>query len=288
VRVPHRPRIVATDLDGTLIHSDGTVSERSRCALRAAEAAGSTVVLVTGRPIRVMAEVVTKTGATGLAICGNGALVYDLDRRRVVEQRCLAAATALQLAEAVRALLPGVAFGVESGLRFGREPDFLTYWPDPHELVGDLTELVTELPVTKLLIRMAGRAPIPPGEPASPAGPDPDSRSPGFVLTDALRMIVDLAGRDATVTCSGLDLVEIAGMGVSKAVALAEVSAGSGAGPADVIAFGDMPNDLPMLTWAGHAVAVANAHPDVLAAADEVTASNDDDGVAVVLERVFA
>lgn len=281
MRVPHRPRIVATDLDGTLIHSDGTVSERSRRALRAAEAAGSTVVLVTGRPIRVMAEVVAKTGATGLAICGNGALVYDLDSRRVVEQHCLAAATALQLAEAVRALLPGVAFGVESGLRFGREPDFLTYWPDPHELVGDLAELVTELPVTKLLIRMAGRVPIPPGEPAA-TGP------PGFVLTDALRTIVNLAGRDATVTCSGLDLVEIAGMGVSKAVALAEVSASTGAGPADVIAFGDMPNDLPMLTWAGHAVAVANAHPDVLAAADEVTASNDDDGVAVVLERVFA
>jgi hypothetical protein len=48
-----------------------------------------------------------------------------------------------------------------------------------------------------------------------------------------------------------------------------------------------MPNDLPMLVWAGHSVAVANAHPEVIGAADEVTASNDDDGVAEVLERVF-
>jgi hypothetical protein len=55
----------------------------------------------------------------------------------------------------------------------------------------------------------------------------------------------------------------------------------------DVVAFGDMPNDLPMLRWAGHGVAVANAHPDLLTAADEVTASNDDAGVARVLERLF-
>jgi len=53
-----------------------------------------------------------------------------------------------------------------------------------------------------------------------------------------------------------------------------------------VIAFGDMPNDVSMLAWAGRGIAVANAHPEVLAVADEVTASNDEDGVALVLERL--
>ena len=75
---------------------------------------------------------------------------------------------------------------------------------------------------------------------------------------------------------------------MSKAAALAELCAELGIEATEVVAFGDYPNDLPMLEWAGYAVAVANAHPDVLAAADEVTASNADDGVAVVLERLAA
>ena len=96
-----------------------------------------------------------------------------------------------------------------------------------------------------------------------------------------------IAGNDAVVTYSGDTLLEVSGAGVSKASALAALCAQSLVSAADVLAFGDMPNDLPMLEWAGRAVAVANAHPDVLGIADEVTASNDDDGVAQVLERAF-
>lgn len=70
---------------------------------------------------------------------------------------------------------------------------------------------------------------------------------------------------------------------MTKAFALASL----GIPAAETVAFGDMPNDVPMLEWAGHGVAVANAHPDALAAADEVTASNDEDGVALVLERLL-
>ena len=75
--------------------------------------------------------------------------------------------------------------------------------------------------------------------------------------------------------------------GVSKASTLARLCDQRGIDRRDVIAFGDMPNDLPMLGWAGHSVAVANAHPDVIASAHEVTASNDEAGVARVLERLF-
>jgi hydroxymethylpyrimidine pyrophosphatase-like HAD family hydrolase len=93
----------------------------------------------------------------------------------------------------------------------------------------------------------------------------------------------------ATLTHSSYDgLLEISAAGITKATTLAEVVGRCGHGAADVVAFGDMPNDLPMLAWAGHSVAVANAHDEVLAAVDEVTASNDDDGVAQVLEALFA
>ena len=211
-----------------------------------------------------MAEVVAQTGASGLAICGNGAVVYDLDAGVAISHRTLDARAAARLAAAIRVAVPDASFAVESGTRFGREPEFRTMWPDPDEVVADAASLLALLPATKLLVRRAG-----------------------LPVSEFYEAIVSLAGDDAVVTVSTDDLVEIAGPGVSKAVALAEFAAGRGVQADDTIAFGDMPNDLPMFAWAGHAVAVANAHPDVLAAADEVTASNDDDGVAVVLERLF-
>ncbi|WP_306280565.1 Cof-type HAD-IIB family hydrolase [Frankia sp. AvcI1] len=258
------PALVATDLDGTLIRSDGTVSPRTRAALRRVERSGATVVFVTGRPSRVMAGVVAQTSASGLAICANGALVFDLDTGVPVSHRFLEQATALRLARAIRAAVPDAVFAVESGVRFGREPAFETMWPDPEELVAAFPELLVALPATKLLVRRRGQP-----------------------FTEVYDAIVELAGTDAVVTTSSVGLVEIAGPGVSKAVALAELAAERGMTACDVIAFGDMPNDLPMFAWAGYSVAVANAHPDVLAAADEVTASNDEDGVAIILERLF-
>lgn len=99
-------------------------------------------------------------------------------------------------------------------------------------------------------------------------------------------MARELAGTDASVTLPGPWTVEVSAAGVSKAAALAELCDELGIAAADVLALGDYPNDLPMLAWAGRGVAVANAHPEVLAAADEVTASNDEDGVALVLETL--
>ena len=82
-------------------------------------------------------------------------------------------------------------------------------------------------------------------------------------------------------------LLEISPAGVTKAVGLAEVAERLGIAAADVVAFGDMPNDLEMLRWAGHGVAMGNAHPMLRDVADEVTASNAEDGLALVLERWF-
>ncbi len=103
-------------------------------------------------------------------------------------------------------------------------------------------------------------------------------------LPELSRISSVFATSRATVTQSGSNSIAIMAPGVSKVAALADLCAAHGIEREEVLAFGDAPNDLPMLRWDGRGVAVANAHPEVLAAADEVTRSNDSDGVALALE----
>jgi HAD superfamily hydrolase (TIGR01484 family) len=260
------PRVVATDLDGTIVRSDGTISDRTRSALARAEDAGAMVVFVTGRPPRWMAPVADETGHRGLAVCANGAYVYDLHDERIVEEHPLAPQVALQVVRALRDAIPEVSFAVERADAFGHEPTYRPHWSPPEgTLVTDIEALVSA-PVAKLLARHEGL--------------DADA---------LLARARDVVGRElATLTHSSRDgLLEVSAAGISKATTLEAVVAEHGFTAADVVAFGDMPNDLPLLAWAARGIAVANAHPEVLAAVDEVTASNDDDGVALVLEELF-
>lgn len=264
------PRLVATDLDGTLVRTDQTISDRARAALGRVEAAGAMLVLVTGRPPRWMAPVVEATGHRGLAVCANGALVYDLHTERVVRSHLLDAAVAAEVVAVLRREVPGIAFAVEQvpvdgrAGGFGREQDYRARWDVGQVAVAPVEELMAGGAV-KLLARH------------SQLGSDE-------LLTVAQASLGGLA----EATHSSTDgLLEISAAGISKASGLAFLAADCGLGAADAVAFGDMPNDLPMLAWAGYAVAVDNAHPDVRAAADEITASNDDDGVTQVLERWF-
>ena len=259
------PRLVASDLDGTLLRSDGTVADRTREALARVEQAGSLFVMVTGRPPRWMAQVAQEAGHRGLAVCANGALVYDLHTEQVVQDFRIDGATTLQLVQALRSQVPGIAFAVEKGHDgFGRESAYVPRYDNGELLVAPIEELV-EPGVVKLLARVEGT-------------PSDD------LLAQAREVIGELA---ECTHSSGDGLVEISAAGVSKASGLAVLAQEWGVDAADVIAFGDMPNDLPMLSWAGRSVGMGNAHPDVLALVDEVTATNDDDGVAAVLERWF-
>ena len=259
------PRLVASDLDGTLLRSDGTVADRTREALARVEQAGSLFVMVTGRPPRWMAQVAQEAGHRGLAVCANGALVYDLHTEQVVQDFRIDGATTLQLVQALRSQVPGIAFAVEKGHDgFGRESAYVPRYDNGELLVAPIEELV-EPGVVKLLARVEGT-------------PSDD------LLAQAREVIGELA---ECTHSSGDGLVEISAAGVSKASGLAVLAQEWGVDAADVIAFGDMPNDLPMLSWAGRSVGMGNAHPDVLELVDEVTATNDDDGVAAVLERWF-
>jgi Cof subfamily protein (haloacid dehalogenase superfamily) len=261
-----RPGVVASDLDGTIVRSDGTFSERTIEAIAAVEAAGASFVMVTGRPVRWMRQIADQTRHHGLAVCANGALLYDLHTEEVVRSWLLSPEAAVDVVGALREALPGIAFAVERlDLGFGHEEGYRPRW--------DSTDPVTRAPVEKLLsddvVKLL-------------------ARHEELSSDDLLRAAREAVPEGAELThSSGDGLLEISAVGVSKASGLATVCAERGVEAEAVVAFGDMPNDLPMLSWAGTGVAVANAHPEVLAAADEVCASNDDDGVADFLSRWF-
>lgn len=261
------PRVVACDLDGTLLRSDGTVAERSRRAIAAAEAAGSLVVLCTARPARWMAPLAGALGHNGVAVCANGAVVWDLRTAAVIEEFPLHPAHARRIVGLLAAALPGCAWAVERTHGFAHEVTYTSRWPVPEDTVVDRIGSLVAEPAVKLMLRH-------------------ERLLADALLERARNAVGSLA--EITHSNSGDGLIEISAAGVSKASTLARLCARRGLRSDEVIAFGDMPNDLPMLRWAGHSVAVANAHPDVLATAHEVTASNDEDGVALVLERVFA
>ena len=259
------PRLVALDLDGTLLRSDGTVSNRTRRALAAVRAQGKTVVFVSARHPAGLAEVATEAEVGGLAICSNGACVLDLDTGSLMRVRSVETDVAARLVTALRERAPGVLFAVEVNAELAFEHGFRA-WDNWEAPVGtryaDALELVAE-PVVRVICRHEE-----------------------YELDVLAALVAEVVGETATVVIPGAWTVEVSAAGVNKATALAELCAELAIDRSEVLAMGDYPNDLPMLAWAGRAVAVANAHPDVLAAADEITASNDDDGVAVVLERL--
>lgn len=259
------PRLVATDLDGTLVRSDGTVSPYTAEVLSAVEAAGAIVVFVTGRPLRWAEEVFEYVGQHGLAVVANGALVWDVGRHDVHLMRPIDPAVAIEACGLLRAALPGTTFAVETVGGIALEPEFMERYPLPEGARrAPITELFGE-PVVKLLARHEELGPQEFWDLAEEA----------------------LGGRLVITWSSSSALLEMSAPGVTKASTLALLCDDLGIAADDVIAFGDMPNDLPMLAWAGSAYAMADAHPTVTEAADHVAPGHDEDGVARVLAGVF-
>jgi Cof subfamily protein (haloacid dehalogenase superfamily) len=272
---PAGVRMLATDLDGTLLRPDGTVSDRTRAALRAADAAGLLIAFVTGRPPRWLDAIIDETGHLGVAVGANGAVLYDLAEERVVSAHPIDVATLHALADDLRAAFPAVHFGLEYGDGFAAEPGYVHDWainprrdrhgnPMAAPVVGELAEIVTR-PVLKLLVKDRAA--------------DVDTF---LTRADAL-----LAGRASVTHSSRFGLLEIAAPGVTKASGLAELADRCGIAAAEVVAIGDMPNDVPMLEWAGTSYAVGNGHPAARTAADAVLGSNEDDAVALLIESLL-
>ncbi|MFD7744749.1 HAD family hydrolase [Streptomyces sp. NPDC059698] len=259
--------LVATDLDGTLLRPDDTVSARSRTALGRAAAAGARHLIVTGRPVPGVRALLADLAYTGLVVCGQGAQLYDADAGRLLRSATLdreAADTALGKIEAeAGAVFAAVDQDGVDGLTLIEAGYRMPNPTLPAQRV-DSRDALWARPVIKVLVR------------------HPE------LGDDALAAVARGAVGDlATVTMAGPGTVELAPYGVDKGTGLAAAHALLGVGGERTVAFGDMPNDLPMFAGSGLRVAMGNGHPELRAAADEVTLSNAEDGVAVVLERLF-
>jgi Cof subfamily protein (haloacid dehalogenase superfamily) len=257
--------MVATDLDGTLVHSDGTITPRTRAALEAADAAGVVVVFVTGRPLRWARDVFAHVGPHGVAIVSNGALVWDVAADAPVLERAIDPTVGREVCALLRAAIPGTTFAVETLAGIALEEEFLERHPVPAGARRGPVAEIFDSPALKLLARHEQLGSQEFWDRAEQAAGDR----------------VEITWSSATA------LLEMSAAGVTKASTLAVLAAERGIGPDDVVAFGDMPNDIPLLEWAGTSYAMANAHPTVTAVADRVAPANDDDGVAQVLERLL-
>ena len=262
------PRLIATDLDGTLLRSDGSVSPRTRDALAACQAAGIGVVFVTARPPRVMDQIVEQAGHAATAICANGTIVHDFAEASSTYVHEFALEGARAIVDQLRPAVPDCGFALETGervwydtgYRIGLINDTQRYLADPWDSVWDEVSRVV-----KVLARSS-------------------THTADQMLAAAQQVLTVPAEISHS---GGRGLVEIAPPGATKASTLAWYCEARGIKPDAVVAFGDMPNDLPMLAWAGSSYAVANAHPEVLRGATGVTGSNDEDGVAAVLESLL-
>ncbi|MET9039691.1 HAD family hydrolase [Streptomyces mirabilis] len=260
-------KLVATDLDGTLLRSDETVSERTREALAAVTAAGAAHIVVTGRAVPWTRHILDDLGYEGLAVCGQGAQVYDAGEHRLLtsvtlDRQLAGLALAKIEAEVGPLLLAASRDGLDGEVLVGpgyrRQDGSLPVVP-----IRDATDLWSA-PLNKVYVQ-----------------------HPTLSDDELAAVAAKVAGGLVGVTMAGAGIVEILPLGLSKATGLSLAARRLGVKAADTIAFGDMPNDIPMFAWAAHSVAMANAHDELKAVADEVTSSNEEDGIAVVLERML-
>ncbi|WP_170191916.1 HAD family hydrolase [Saccharothrix syringae] len=256
------PRLIATDLDGTLLNDDYAVSARTRRALEAAGAAGIEVLFVTARAPRAVHDIADQAGHEAHAVCSNGAILYDVGTRTILLTDFIAKDLVTLVCRRLSEVLPGLHFAVETGQSLQTLPGFVVPWNDECSTVDHYTDFG---PAGKLFVRLEG------------------------LDNDALVAVVrDVVGSLVTCTHSGgQGFVELTAAGVSKLDAVMDYCASRGIDRSQVLAFGDMPNDLDLLGWAGGAYAPRNAHTSVRALIPVIDGNNED-GVAKVLENLLS
>ena len=263
-----RPKLIATDLDGTIVAHYGFISDRTKIAFAAAHAAGIHVYFITGRPIRWMKEIKDNFNF-GLGVCGNGALLYDFINEKVLEEWSFSVEAQLETVKRLRQVIPPVSFATEIGEDFLREKKYVPRWDIGEDNIGvDLIEEVITAPALKMLARCSD------GE---------------FSSDEMLALASKALEGIATVTHSNStdSLLEISAVGVSKGATLSRVAGRLGLTADDCVTFGDNPNDFSMLSWASRSWAMADGHPDLMKYAKFQTDPHQEDGVAKVIEQLL-
>ena len=273
-------RMVGTDLDGTIIPHGQGVSARTRAVVQACTKAGVRVVFVTGRPPRWLTPVVEATGHKGFAICTNGSITLDLESDSIVALHSITNQVATEVARRLRVAVPDVVFAVETPLELRAEWGYEAVRgsgrgeglaPDPQQIGARrqalcLEELLDDEPLIKM-IALSSRS------------------TPDELLAAGRAHVADLVM--PTHSSRALAILEMGPLGVTKGSSLADLARTWGIAPADVVTFGDMPNDIEMLTWSGTSYAMSGGHPDAISAADHLAPKAGDDGVAQVLEHML-
>lgn len=263
-----RPKLIATDLDGTIVHHDGTISQRTVDALSKAQSMGVHIYFVTGRPPRWMDEIRDVFGF-GEAICGNGAMLYDLKSSTVTEEWMISKEEQIEIARRMRIAIPSISFAIESHDYYHREKSYVPRWDIGLDNVGvKRIEDAVKGPAFKMLARCSG----------------------GEFTSDQMLEVAsrELAGL-VTVTHSNPheSLLEISALGISKGQTLAKVAGRLSISASDCVSFGDNPNDFSMLAWCGRSYTMADGHPDGIKFASGVARPHTEDGVAIIIEELL-
>jgi Cof subfamily protein (haloacid dehalogenase superfamily) len=263
-----RPKLIGTDLDGTIVAHYGFISERTKIAFTAAHEAGIHIYFVTGRPIRWMVEI-KENFNFGIGICGNGAMLYDFINQKVLEEWLFSVKDQLETVKRLREVIPPVTFALEIDGDFHREKHYTPRWDIgfDYEGVDKIEDAITK-PALKLLARCIN----------------------GEYTSDEMLILASKAlDGIATVTHSNStdSLLEISADGVSKGATLSKIAARHGLTAEDCVTFGDNPNDFSMLSWAGRSWAMEDGHPDLMKHAKFQTDAHQEDGVAKVIERLL-
>jgi Cof subfamily protein (haloacid dehalogenase superfamily) len=263
-----RPKLIATDLDGTIVAHYGQISERTIAAFTQAHKMGVEIFFVTGRPPRWMAEIRDAFGF-GNAICANGAMHYDLVNSKILEEWLIPVENQIEIAQILRKKIPGVNFAIEFEGHFHREKNYVANWDIgiDNEGVDEIEELATQ-PAFKMMARCSKNE---------------------FTSDQMLEIAEREISHLATVTHSAPEdsIIEISAIGVSKGATLEKLAARAGFTAEDCVSFGDNPNDFSMLSWASRSWAMADGHPDGPKYSKFIAEPLKADGVAKVIEALL-
>jgi Cof subfamily protein (haloacid dehalogenase superfamily) len=265
-------RLLATDLDGTLLGPGGSLSDRNIDALRAAHVAGWYVVIASGRPPFMVSELVERIGpGVTHGVLANGSIVCTFPDQRTLRAVKFDASVAVDTVRTLRVhaeLGDGFGFALATDAGFAHEPGFAERMPAPQEIPPAPDALAAADGAAEAIKLMVFHR-----------------RMNAHTLLEVLPSVL---GDGLSVTHMGADCVEVGPAGIDKGTGLRFLCDHLGVDLADVVVFGDEFNDHEMLAIAGHAVVMDNANDVTKTLAHEIAPPNSADGVAVVLERLLA
>jgi len=266
--VNKRPKLIASDLDGTIVSHKGEISQRTIAAFTRAHDLGVHVFFVTGRPPRWMGEIREAFGFGG-AICCNGAMLYDLVNDAVLEEWMISIDDQLEVVRRMRIAMPEMSFAVESNDHYHREIAYIPKWDIGMDNVGvEKIEDAIKRPALKILGRCSNH-----------------EFTSDQMVEVAHRECQDLV--TVTHSTSKDSLIEISALNISKGKTLEMMAQRLSLTADDCVSFGDNPNDFSMLQWAGRSYAMSDGHPDASSFAKAVAEPCEADGVAKIIEQLL-